>query len=282
MSVSESNLRRVMRKDGELTRKLISIRKKRDSEMKNIERIKKKRNISNSDIQSLTRYQKKLLKYESEITKLTEKIRQNQADIKKYQERVQKEQQKNFNKMIRTVEEQANANYEYLDEVNELNSKLENLAMDIKDTVSEKELIEYDVFLSHSSLDKEIFVSELSSRLSDQGFKVFEDVKVFKIGDSQIDQMNMGILNSRFVIVFLSPNFIKSGWSEYEFKSFLNREINENRIILLPIWHEITKEEVQRYNPYIVDKFALDTSRFTMDEIVEHITQVIKSSLEEE
>ncbi|MBU5595325.1 TIR domain-containing protein [Amphibacillus sp. MSJ-3] len=282
MSVNESNLRRVMRKDGELTRKLISIRKKRDSEMKKIERIKKKRNISNSDIQSLTRYQKNLLKYESEITKLTEKIRQNQADINKYQERIQKEQQKSFKKMVRAVEEQSSANYEYLGEVNELNSKLENLAMDIKDTVSEKELIEYDVFLSHSSLDKEIFVSELSSRLSDQGFKVFEDVKVFKIGDSQIDQMNMGILNSRFVIVFLSPNFIKSGWSEYEFKSFLNREINENRIILLPIWHEITKEEVQRYNPYIVDKFALDTSRFTMDEIVEHITQVIKSSLEEE
>src|SRR5690625_34401 len=201
MSVSESNLRRVMRKDGELTRKLISFRTKRDSEMRKIERIKKKRNISNSDIQSLTRYQKNLLKQESEITKLTEKIRQNQADIKKYQERVQKEQQKSFNKMIRTVEEQASANYEYLDEVNELNAKLENLAMDIKDTVSEKELIEYDVFLSHSSLDKEIFVSELSSRLSDQGLKVFEDVKVFKIGDSQIDQMNMGILNSRFVIV---------------------------------------------------------------------------------
>lgn len=222
------------------------------------------------------------MKYESDITKLTDQIRKNQTDINKYQERLQKEQEKSFKKMVRIVEKQANANHEYLDEIDELNSKLENLAVEIKDTVSEKELIEYDVFLSHSSLDKEVFVSELSTRLSAQGFKVFEDVKVFKIGDSQIAQMNMGILNSRFVIVFLSPNFIKSGWSEYEFKSFLNREINEKRIILLPIWHDITKEEVQRYNPYIVDKFSLDTSKFTMDEIVEHISQVIKSSLEED
>lgn len=58
MSVNESNLRRVMRKDGELTRRIISIRKKRDLEMKKVERIKKKRNVTNSDIRNLTRYQK--------------------------------------------------------------------------------------------------------------------------------------------------------------------------------------------------------------------------------
>ena len=81
--------------------------------------------------------------------------------------------------------------------------------------------------------------------------------------------MNMGILNSRFVVVFLSRNFIESGWSKYEFISFLNREINEDNIIILPIWHEIGVEEVKEYNPYLVDKHALNTSKFSIDEMVE-------------
>ena len=39
----------------------------------------------------------------------------------------------------------------------------------------------------------------------------------------------------------------------YEFKSFLNREINEKRIIILPIWHNILFEDVKNYNPYLID-----------------------------
>lgn len=52
-----------------------------------------------------------------------------------------------------------------------------------------------DVFLKHSNLDKEIFIKDLSEKFSSKGLKVFEDVKVFKIGQSQTDMMNMGILN---------------------------------------------------------------------------------------
>lgn len=90
----------------------------------------------------------------------------------------------------------------------------------------------------------------------------------------------MGILNSKFVVVFLSPNFINSGWTDYEFKSFLNREINEKRIIILPIWHDVSFEDVKNYNPYLVDKFALDTKKYSMDEIVESIYQAVQGSEE--
>ncbi|MGE7811745.1 toll/interleukin-1 receptor domain-containing protein [Lysinibacillus capsici] len=168
---------------------------------------------------------------------------------------------------------------EYLNNTLKMSKKLNELSLDIKHSVKDKEIIEYDVFLSHSSLDKDIFVSEFSEKLSKKGLKVFEDVKVFKVGQSQTDMMNMGILNSRFVVVFLSHNFINSGWSDYEFKSFLNREINEKRVIILPIWHDISVKEVRQYNPYLVDKFALNTQKFSVDEIVEHINQVVLDSM---
>lgn len=280
LSIHESNLKRAINKESDLSRKLVLIRRKRDNEAKRVTMISKKRKVSNSDLQRLKRHQSNLLKYEKEMTKLLESTRKNNKDITKYKDRVDKEQKKEYDKLFNAIQSQVNTNDTFMSNISETNEKLEQLADNIKHTVQDKEIIEYDVFLSHSSIDKADFVTELSEKLSRNDLKVFEDVKVFEIGQSQTDMMNMGILNSRFVVVFLSPNFIKSGWSDYEFKSFLNREINENKMIILPIWHDVTVEEVREYNPYLVDKFALSTEKFTVDEMVEHITHVINRSKE--
>ncbi|WP_108671388.1 toll/interleukin-1 receptor domain-containing protein [Peribacillus acanthi] len=280
MTVSESNLKRTLKKDSDLTGKLVFVRKRRDDEAKKIQTISKKRNLAGSDFQRLERHQKNLLKYEKEMTQIMEQIRKNIDDINRYKERVEKEKKREYDIMLKSIQSQKSMNENYLNSVSEISRKINQLAEDIKHTAKEKEIIEFDVFLSHSSLDKKTLVTELSEKLSEKGLKVFEDVKVFRIGQSQTDMMNMGILNSRFVVVFLSSNFIKSGWSDYEFKSFLNREINEKRIIILPIWHNVSVEEVRQYNPYMVDKFALSTDKFNINEIVEHIYDVVSMSKE--
>lgn len=104
------------------------------------------------------------------------------------------------------MENTTDNNEKHTRENNELSRRLNELSKDIKQSVKKKEIIEYDVFLSHSSLDKEKFVSELSDKLENEDLKVFEDIKIFTIGRSQTEMMNIGILNSRFVGVFLSPN----------------------------------------------------------------------------
>ncbi|NKE07619.1 toll/interleukin-1 receptor domain-containing protein [Mesobacillus selenatarsenatis] len=278
MTASESNLKRTIKKDSDLSGKLVSVREKRDDEAKKIQTLSKKRNLTTSDLHKLERYQKNLIKYEKEMTQLMEQIRKNNGDINRYKERVDKEQKREYDRMINSIQVQTGANIKHMNSVLDISEKINQLVEDVKNTALEKEIIEFDVFLSHSSLDKEVFVSELSDKLNEKGLKVFEDVKIFKIGQSQTDMMNMGILNSRFVVVFLSANFIKSGWSDYEFKSFLNREINEKKIIILPIWHDVSVEDVRHYNPYLVDKFALRTNKFTIDEIVEHIFDVVTMS----
>lgn len=200
--------------------------------------------------------------------------------MEEYRKKVSKEQDKRLADLTKLMKSNEKINEGYINNQIELQVKLDELAADIKESVNQKEIIEYDVFLSHSNLDKEEYVTELSDKLEEKGLSVFEDVKVFKIGQSQTDMMNFGILNSRFVVVFLSVNFIESGWSEYEFKSFLNREINEKKIIILPIWHNVTVEEVKNYNPYLVDKYALNTSKQSLDQIVNSINQVIQDSKE--
>jgi len=280
MGINETNLKRLTEKDVQLQKKLTDARKKRDSLADKLIKLSNKRNKTKMDIQKIGKYNKDLLKQDKDITSLVEQIRKNTEGMNRYKGRLTKEQEKQFKTMLKSMESQTSTNVEYLNSYSEMSKKLNELSLDIKHSVKDKEIIEFDVFLSHSSLDKDIFVSELSEKLSNKGLKVFEDVKVFKIGQSQTDMMNMGILNSRFVVIFLSKNFIESGWSQYEFKSFLNREINEKRVIILPIWHDVSVDEVRQYNPYIVDKYAFNTSKQTLDEMVNQIHQVVLDSLD--
>lgn len=280
MSVNESGLNRTTKKDTQSQTKLINLRKKRDATVKKVERISNKNKITSGEIRRLNRYRKDLTTIESNITKVIREIQKNSEKMEEYRKKVSKEQDKRLADLTKLMKSNEKINEGYINNQIELQVKLDELAADIKESVNQKEIIEYDVFLSHSNLDKEEYVTELSDKLEEKGLSVFEDVKVFKIGQSQTDMMNFGILNSRFVVVFLSENFIESGWSEYEFKSFLNREINEKKIIILPIWHNVTVEEVKNYNPYLVDKYALNTSKQSLDQIVNSINQVIQDSKE--
>jgi predicted transcriptional regulator len=45
--------------------------------------------------------------------------------------------------------------------------------------------------------------------------------------------------------------------------------------VVLPIWHNITKQEVISYSPSLADKVARNTATYTIDEIAEEIAEVI-------
>lgn len=54
-----------------------------------------------------------------------------------------------------------------------------------------------------------------------------------------------------------------------------------NQQLLLPIWHNITKQEVIDYSPSIADKVARSTSTNTIEEIAEEIAEIIKGKEDE-
>ena len=45
---------------------------------------------------------------------------------------------------------------------------------------------------------------------------------------------------------------------------------------MLPIWHNITKQEVINYSPSLADKMARSTTDFTVEEIAEEIADLIR------
>ncbi|MFN8263790.1 MAG: DUF1883 domain-containing protein [Chitinophagales bacterium] len=133
---------------------------------------------------------------------------------------------------------------------------------------------EHDVFISHASEDKDDIVRPLAIALRQAGLSVWYDEFELKIGDSLRQKIDKGLAKSRFGIVVLSRNFIKKGWTNYELDGIVTRVVSGEQV-LLPIWHNITKQEVIEFSPSIADKLARNTANFTVDEIANEIAEVI-------
>ena len=134
---------------------------------------------------------------------------------------------------------------------------------------------EYDVFISHATEDKDEVVRPLANALKNRNLNVWYDEFELKIGDSLRQKIDKGVANSKFGIVILSKNFIKKGCTNYELDVLITRSVSGQQI-LLPIWHNITKQEVMDYSPSIADKVARNTSVNTIEEIANEIAEIIK------
>jgi len=135
---------------------------------------------------------------------------------------------------------------------------------------------EYDVFISHASEDKEGFVRPLAHALRDHGLAVWYDEFALSVGDSLRRKIDQGIANSRFGVVVISPKFIVKGWTNQELDGLMVRAVDGEQI-LLPIWHNISRDEVVRYSPMLADKVALNTSTATTEEIAAEIAAAIQN-----
>lgn len=133
---------------------------------------------------------------------------------------------------------------------------------------------EYDVFISHASEDKDSVVRPLAIALKNKGINVWCDEFELKIGDSLRRKIDQGLSKSKFGIVVISRSFIKKGWTNYELDGLMTKAISGQQI-LLPIWHDITKQEVIDYSPSLADKVARNTSQETVEEIAEEIAELI-------
>lgn len=136
---------------------------------------------------------------------------------------------------------------------------------------------EYDVFISHASEDKEPFVEELVNALRDREIRVWYDSLNIAWGDSLRSQIDNGMKRSTFGIVILSENYIKKGWTQYELEGLFNIEMTKGKTIL-PIWHNITKQQVMDFSATLAGRKALTTATMTADEIADTFVELIKSS----
>lgn len=133
---------------------------------------------------------------------------------------------------------------------------------------------EFDVFICHASEDKDAIVRPLAHALQGKNLRVWYDEFELRIGDSLRRSIDKGLANSRSGLVVLSPAFFTKGWANYELDGLVTKAITGEQV-LLPIWHNLSKQEVMKYSPSLADKVARSTSTHTVDEIAAEIAEVI-------
>lgn len=135
----------------------------------------------------------------------------------------------------------------------------------------------YDVFISHASEDKGTIVRSLATALVGKGLRVWYDEFALRIGDSLRQKIDKGLSRSRVGLVVLSPAFINKGWTNYELDGIVTRTVSGEQI-LLPIWHNITKQEVIDFSPSLADKVARSTATHTIEEIAREIAELLEGT----
>ena len=128
----------------------------------------------------------------------------------------------------------------------------------------------YDFFISHASADKEDFVDGLVEQAEAANLDVWYDNNALAWGDSIRQKIDDGLRRSYFGVVVLSPSFFDRPWTEYELDAIVQRDLSGHGR-LLPIWHRLSRDDVERQAPALAGRLALPTSNYSTTQIVDEL-----------
>lgn len=134
--------------------------------------------------------------------------------------------------------------------------------------------MDWDVFISHAWEDKEEIARPLAEALRRKGLRVWYDEFALSLGDSLRRSIDRGLAQSKYGVVILSPHFFAKEWPQKELDGLAAREVSGEKVIL-PIWHNITADQIGAYLPTLADRVAVSSDR-GLEHVVEELLRVIK------
>ena len=105
-----------------------------------------------------------------------------------------------------------------------------------------------DTFICHASEDKEAIARPIHKALAEVGAYAWLDESEIRLGHSIRQKIDEGLANCRSATVILSRPFFSKNWPQYELDGIVGRQI-QGEILLFPIQHGITIEEIRDYSP---------------------------------
>lgn len=108
------------------------------------------------------------------------------------------------------------------------------------------------VFISYSHVDRD-FVNNLGIQLSRHKTRVWIDKWELNVGDSITDRIQDAIKGSEAILIVLSKASIESDWCRKELSYGIIRELEEKRVIVLPVLIEDCD-----IPPFLKDKLYAD------------------------
>ncbi|UZO79670.1 toll/interleukin-1 receptor domain-containing protein [Aquimarina sp. ERC-38] len=232
-------------------------------------------------------YQKKSNDIEGKIIRKNEEIYRTKSDIERFskqeldkQTKLENKRQKeqiDFQKKLQRELGNTKRLSENFDSEHRWNKASSNWSKESRLELDQLPAIkEFDFFVSHASEDKEDFVKPLIEAMQNKNLEVWYDEFELKVGDSLRRSIDKGLSNSKYGVVILSSSFFKKNWTQYELDGLVTKEMEGIKVIL-PIWHKVSKNEVVSYSPTLADKVALNSSIYSIDEIVERLGELLNT-----
>lgn len=99
------------------------------------------------------------------------------------------------------------------------------------------------------------------------------DEEQLTIGDSLRDEIDKALAASRYGVVILSPSFFGKRWPRLELDALATLERCGKKVIL-PIWHNVSAADVERWSPLLAGRLAA-TTREGVEKLADEITRAI-------
>ena len=109
---------------------------------------------------------------------------------------------------------------------------------------------EQDLFISHASADKTMYVEPLAQQFSRDGITYWLDSNELRWGDGLALKINEGFACSRYILLCLSPNFLARPWPESEMNAALSLQNDDGVKRVLPLMLN-SKDKVFRKYPLL-------------------------------
>lgn len=128
------------------------------------------------------------------------------------------------------------------------------------------------LFICHASEDQPDFVKPLADKLAKE-FEVWYAPYELHLGDSLREKIDVGLKKCDYGIVVVSHAFFAKNWPQSELDALFALE-KQSRKIILPIWKDVTKDDVQEYSPLLAARLAANVSQ-GIEQVVDAIRLAI-------
>ena len=143
---------------------------------------------------------------------------------------------------------------------------------------SRSELASPLAFISHDSRDNDAVARPIAVGLSKLMSPVWYDEFSLKVGDRLRESIERGIKQCHKCILVLSKNFFSNeGWTKVEFNSVFSKELVEGKDVILPVWVNVTRDEIFQYCPTLIDRVGVKWE-LGEDEVVRQLHNALKQS----
>jgi|ERR1043165_5379685 hypothetical protein len=136
--------------------------------------------------------------------------------------------------------------------------------------------MDWDLFISHASEDKDDVARPLADRFLELGLSVWYDEYTLTVGDSLRRSIDRGLAGCRYGLVILSPHFLQKEWTQKELDGLVAREDGSAKRIL-PVWHNVSRGDIVAFSPPLADKLGVSTAK-GLDHVVREIMRVCQSA----